>query len=155
MAVNKGKAWEAKFKTDFMKSFPDGSIDRLYDPVGGYYGINNICDFIGYEWPNIYYLELKSHKGNTFPFTCLSQYDKLTSKVGIKGVRAGVVLWFIDHDQVIYAPISTITKMKEDGKKSINVKELDDYHLIKLPGQKKRVFVECDYRVLKDLDEGD
>lgn len=155
MAVNKGKAWEAKFKTDFMKSFPNGSIDRLYDPVGGYYGINNICDFIGYEWPNIYYLELKSHKGNTFPFTCLPQYDKLTSKVGIKGVRAGVVLWFIDHDQVIYAPISTITKMKEDGKKSINVKELDDYHLIKLPGQKKRVFVECDYRVLKDLDEGD
>ena len=155
MAVNKGKAWEAKFKTDFMKSFPDGSIDRLYDPVGGYYGINNICDFIGYEWPNIYYLELKSHKGNTFPFTCLPQYDKLTSKVGIKGVRAGVVLWFIDHDQVIYAPISTITKMKEDGKKSINVKELDDYHLIKLPGQKKRVFVECEYRVLKDLDEGD
>lgn len=155
MAVNKGKAWEAKFKTDFMKSFPDGSIDRLYDPVGGYYGINNICDFIGYEWPNIYYLELKSHKGNTFPFTCLPQYDKLTSKVGIKGVRAGVVLWFIDHDQVIYAPISTITKMKEDGKKSINVKELDDYHLIKLPGQKKRVFVECDYRVLKDLGEGD
>ena len=155
MAVNKGKAWEAKFKTDFMKSFPDGSIDRLYDPVGGYYGNNNICDFIGYEWPNIYYLELKSHKGNTFPFTCLPQYDKLTSKVGIKGVRAGVVLWFIDHDQVIYAPISTITKMKEDGKKSINVKELDDYHLIKLPGQKKRVFVECDYRVLKDLDEGD
>lgn len=155
MAVNKGKAWEAKFKTDFMKSFPDGSIDRLYDPVGGYYGINNICDFIGYEWPNIYYLELKSHKGNTFPFTCLPQYDKLTSKVGIKGVRAGVVLWFIDHDQVIYAPISTITKMKEDGKKSINVKELDDYHLIKLPGQKKRVFVECDYRLLKDLNEGD
>ena len=155
MAVNKGKAWEAKFRTDFMKSFPDGSIDRLYDPVGGYYGINNICDFIGYEWPNIYYLELKSHKGNTFPFTCLPQYDKLTSKVGIKGVRAGVVLWFIDHDQVIYAPISTITKMKNDGKKSINVKELDDYHLIKLPGQKKRVFVECDYRVLKDLDEGD
>ena len=155
MAVNKGKAWEAKFRTDFMKSFPDGSIDRLYDPVGGYYGINNICDFIGYEWPNIYYLELKSHKGNTFPFTCLPQYNKLTSKVGIKGVRAGVVLWFIDHDQVIYAPISTITKMKEDGKKSINVKELDDYHLIKLPGQKKRVFVECDYRVLKDLDEGD
>lgn len=155
MAVNKGKAWEAKFKTDFMKSFPDGSIDRLYDPVGGYYGINNICDFIGYEWPNIYYLELKSHKGNTFPFTCLPQYDKLTSKVGIKGVRAGVVLWFIDHDQVIYAPISTITKMKNDGKKSINVKELDDYHLIKLPGQKKRVFVECDYRVLKDLNEGD
>ena len=155
MAVNKGKAWEAKFKTDFMKSFPDGSIDRLYDPVGGYYGINNICDFIGYEWPNIYYLELKSHKGNTFPFTCLPQYDKLTSKVGIKGVRAGVVLWFIDHDQVIYAPISTITKMKNDGKKSINVKELDDYHLVKLPGQKKRVFVECDYKVLKDLDEGD
>ena len=155
MAVNKGKAWEAKFKTDFMKSFPNGSIDRLYDPVGGYYGINNICDFIAYDFPQIYYLELKSHKGNTFPFTCLPQYDKLTSKVGIKGVRAGVVLWFIDHDQVIYAPISTITKMKEDGKKSINVKELDDYHLIKLPGQKKRVFVECDYRVLKDLGEGD
>ena len=153
---NRGKQFEQKFALDMKKSFPDGLLIRLPDQQSGYkMSSQNLCDFLFSRYPILYCIEVKSHKGNTFPFTCLPQYDKLTSKVGIKGVRAGVVLWFIDHDQVIYAPISTITKMKEDGKKSINVKELDDYHLIKLPGQKKRVFVECDYRVLKDLDEGD
>ena len=42
MAINKGKSWEAKFKNDFKKSFPDGTIDRLYDPTNGYLSINNI-----------------------------------------------------------------------------------------------------------------
>lgn len=155
MAINKGKSWEAKFKNDFKKSFPDGTIDRLYDPTNGYLSINNICDFIGYCYPNIFYLEIKSHKGNTFPFDCLPQYDKLTTKVGIKGVRAGVIIWFRDHDKVIYAPISTITKMKQEGKKSINItKDLNNYNILEIPGKKKRVFIECDYRCLCSLKDG-
>ena len=154
MPLNKGKAWEAKFRSDWSKSFPNGTIDRLYDPTNGYIAISNVSDFIGYDYPLIFYTELKSHKGNTFPFTCLPQYEKLTAKVGIKGVRAGVVLWMIDHDLVLYVPISTITKMKNDGKKSINIKDIDNYHIIKIPGVKKRVFIECDYRCLKDLEEG-
>lgn len=155
MAINKGKAREAKFREDFKRSFPHGTIDRLYDPTSGYFAISNICDFLGYNYPLIFYLEIKSHKGNTFPLVNLTQYDKLKAKVGIKGVRTGVIIWFIDHDKVVYVPISTISKMKKDNKKSVNItKDLNDYDIIEIPGKKKRVFIECDYSCLSELDEG-
>ena len=127
--------------------------------MNGYKSISNISDFIGYVYPNIFYLECKSHEGNTFPFVKLTQYDKLTAKVGIKGVRSGAVIWAIDHDLVIYCPISTITKMKSDGKKSIHfIKDLAEnspYRIIKIPSVKKRVFMESDYSILTTLDDGD
>ena len=77
MADNRGKQWESRFKEDFINSFPNGTIDRLYDTTNGFKAITNISDFIGYNYPNIYYLECKSHKGSSFPFSELSQYDKL------------------------------------------------------------------------------
>ena len=146
MANNKGKAFEQKFKQDFQQTFPEGTIDRVYDVSSGYKTISNIADFIAYNYPNIFYFECKSHLGNTFPLTNLTQYDKLKEKVGIKGVRVGVVLWFIDHDAVCYVPLKSITQMKEDGKKSINIKMLSDnsYRIIKIPSEKKRVFLDSD-----------
>lgn len=155
MAYNKGKAWELKFKEDFKKSLPDSTIDRIYDQISNYKNISNVSDFIAYSYPNIFYIECKSKKGNTFPFVNLIQYEKLLSKVGIKGVRAGVILWFIDHDIILYVPISTITKMKEEGKKSVNIKDIDNYNIIKIPSVKKRVFSSGDYSVLLNLKEGD
>ena len=92
MANNRGKQFEQKFFRDFKTSFPGGTIDRIYDTTNGYKTISNISDFIGYVYPNILYLECKSHQGNTFPLINLPQYEKLKSKVGIKGVRAGVIL---------------------------------------------------------------
>lgn len=153
--MNRGKQFEHKFAEDITKTFKNCVLIRLPDQQSGYrISSQNLCDFLFFVYPILYCIELKSHKGNTFPFTCLPQYEKLTAKVGIKGVRAGVVLWMIDHDLVLYVPISTITKMKNDGKKSVNVKDIDNYHIIKIPGVKKRVFIECDYRCLKDLEEG-
>ena len=97
MPNNRGKAFEAKFKTDFQKSFPEGTIDRIYDVTSGHKTVSNICDFLGYNYPNIFYLECKSHLGNTFPLANLTQYDKLKDKVGIKGVRVGVILWICNY----------------------------------------------------------
>ncbi len=155
--MNKGKAFEQKMKEDFKKSFPEGTIDRIYDSVSGYKTISNISDFIGYNYPNIYYLECKSHLGNTWNFSYFTQYDKLKTKVGIKGVRAGVVLWMLDHDKVVYLPVSSVTKMIEDGKKSFNVKMLEDksYNIYEIPSVKKRVFLDSDYSILADLKEGE
>lgn len=152
---NRGKAFEAKVKEDFLK-LPNASIDRLYDTMSGMYGVRNLCDMIGYVYPNIFYLELKSYHGNTFPLADLRQYPKLLPKIGIKGVRVGVVLWFIDHDTVLYIPISSIKKMKDDNKKSINIKMLSEgkYDMIKLPSIKKRVFMDTDYTPLLDMKEG-
>ena len=158
MAIQtKGKKFEDKFKEDFKKSFPGGTIDRLYDQVSGYKAISNISDFIGYNYPLIFYLECKSHKGNTFPLENLTQYDKLVKKVGIHGVRAGVVIWYIEKDRVIYVPINTITKMKQDNKKSVNIRTIDEdgYKYYEIPSVKKRVYMDSDYSVLKDTEEGD
>lgn len=92
MSQNKGKQFEAVFKQSFLKTVPNCTIDRLYDSMTGFRAISNICDFIGYSFPSIFYMECKSHLGNTFPLSNLTQYDKLVSKVGIRGVRAGVIL---------------------------------------------------------------
>lgn len=156
MATNYGKAWEQKIKEDFIK-VSGATIDRLYDVTQGYRSISQVSDFIGYIFPNIFYLEAKSCKGNTFPLTNLTQYEKLKYKVGIPGVRVGVALWFIDHDTAVYVPVSTITKLKQDGKKSVNIKMLgeDTYNLKIIPSQKKRVFLDCDYTILKQLVDGE
>jgi hypothetical protein len=51
MANNRGKQFENKFKIDFVKSFPEGTIDRIYDTTNGFKTISNISDFIGYNYP--------------------------------------------------------------------------------------------------------
>lgn len=154
MGLNRGKQFEKKFANDFLK-IENSSLDRLYDVTLGYKSISQISDFIGYIYPNIFYLECKTHKGNTFPLVNLTQYEKLLPKVGIKGVRVGMILWMVEHDVIVYIPISSIKKMKEDGKKSFNIKMLKEntYRIIEIPSVKKRVFLDADYSVLKNLKE--
>lgn len=157
MAKNRGKQFERKFAEDFRRAFPKGTLDRLVDSMSGYKTISNISDFIGYNYPNIMYLECKSHEGNLFPLSNLTQYDKLVTKVGIKGVRVGVIIWFIDFDRVIYVPISTVRKMKVDNVKSINLRKIDEqgYKYYEIPSVKKRVFLESDYSILNNLSDGE
>lgn len=157
MAVNRGKSFETKFKADWERTIPGSTIDRIYDSVSGYKTVSNISDFIGYRFPIIFYLECKSTQENTFNFAKLTQYDKLVTKVGIHGVRAGVILWFIKHDRVLYVPVSTITKMKEDGLKSVNIRTIDTsgYNFYDIPSRKLRVFMESDYSVLMTTQDGE
>jgi len=157
MSDNRGKQFEIKFRKDFLKTVPNSTIDRLYDSMNGYKSISNISDFIGYTYPNIFYLECKTHKGASIPFENITQYEKLRHKVGIHGVRAGVILWLYEKDVVVYIPISTIEKMKKDGLKSFGIKHLtsDIYRSIIIPSQKKIVFMDSDYSVLMNLEDGD
>ena len=153
--TSKGKSFEEKFKEDWKKSFPDGTLDRLYDSMTGYRSISNVSDFICYNYPNIYYIECKSHKGASIPFTNITQYVKIKQKKGIHGVRAGVVLWLYEKDMVLYIPISTITQMKKDGKKSVGIRSIrEGYNIIQIPSKKKRVYMDSDYSCLADLEEG-
>lgn len=150
---NLGKQFELKFKEDFSK-IPESTIDRIYDVTTGYKSISNVCDFICYKYPNIFYIECKSHKGASFPFVNLTQYSKLKDKVGIKGVRAGVILWLYEKDLVLYVPINTISQMMTDDKKSVGIRDLDKYNIIKIPSIKKRVFMDSDYSVLLNMPDG-
>ena len=106
MPTNQGKKFELKCRED-LKKIPGISLDRLTDNMSGFRNISNVSDIIFYKYPFICYGELKSHKGNTFPIANLTQYDKLLVKKGIKGVRAGVILWFIEKDKVCWVPIET------------------------------------------------
>ena len=152
-----GKKFENKFKEDFLKTIPNSTIDRLYDTTNGYFGNKNVCDYIGFKAPNIFYLECKTIKGKSFPLSNLSQYDKLTYKVGIEGVRVGVVIWYYEQDKVVYVPISTITQMKKDDFKSISLKTIEEklYNIIEIPSTKKRTFMDSDYSILLTLKEGE
>ena len=155
--INRGKAFEIKVKEDLLK-IPDIDVERLPDQMTGFKGTSkNVSDFEVYLYPNLYFIECKTTHENTFPLSGLSQYDKLLEKKGKKGVRSGVVLWFIKHDKVVYVPIATFEKLKTDGKKSVNIKmlEAEDYRIIIIPSVKKRVFMDSDYSILKSLQEGD
>ena len=81
---------------------------------------------------------------------------KLKNKVGIPGVRTGVVLWMIDHKKVFYIPTATFLQLQEDGKKSFNIKMENDekYFSLLIPGVEKRMYIDSDYSVLKNLEDG-
>ena len=49
--TSKGKSFEEKFKEDWKKSFPGGTLDRLYDTMTGYRSISTVSDFICYNYP--------------------------------------------------------------------------------------------------------
>lgn len=152
MAVNRGKQWETKLKEDFSK-LSGAYIYRVPDNMSGYKGITGISDFIGYKFPKIFFIEAKTVLGNTFPLTNFTQYDKLMTVPDEKGIHRGVMIWFQDHSAVLYVPVLTIAKMKADGKKSVNIKKIDEegYEYIRIPSVQKRVFLDSDYSVLLDL----
>lgn len=155
MSTNYGKKFEEKFKGDFLK-LDGSSLDRLYDVMNGYKSIKQVSDFIGYVYPNIFYIECKSHKGASLPMSNITQYDNLKKKVGIPGVRSGVVLWLYEKDKVFYIPTKTLVKMKEeDGEKSVGLRHIGKYRMIEIPSEKKRVFMDSDYSVLLCLEDGD
>ena len=156
MALSYGKSFELKVREDLSKI--DGiSVDRLYDQTGKYFGVRNISDLVVYKFPFMVFMEVKSHKGNTFPIENLTQYDRLISKKGIKGVKAGAVIWYVDKDAVLWVPIESFERMKLDGLKSVNVvtTDRDKYNIFTIPSIKKRVFMDSDYTKLFELWENE
>ncbi len=141
MEVNRGKQFEGCIEKAF-KDMEDTSVYRLIDPMGGQKGVANICDYIVYSFPTIFYIECKSVHKNTFNFHLLTknQYEGMVRMTEVNHVQAGVMLWFIDHDVTFYVPITEIKKRIENGDKSIRY--TDDY--FKIDGKKKRVLFDYD-----------
>ena len=152
MAINKGKAWEDKFRQDWKKSFPNTFVFRLKDQMTGYKeSSGNPCDFLCFPGNNkLFLVECKEHKGASIPFTAIPQYDRLLEYKDFPGVYPGVMLWLSEKDLVMWISITEMEKMVKDGKKSIGIKMLQDslYNIIVIPSEKKRVYLESDYRGL-------
>lgn len=163
---NRGKKFEKNFEMNWKNSFPNTLVFRIQDQQSGYAGSTNPCDFICF--PNngkLYMIEVKSTHKNTFSIAKrydtdkgkyvydFRQYPELVEYCKYENVVVGVVIWYEDHDKIIFVPIQEVTKMMNDGLKSINVKMIEDslYNIVEIPSKKKRVYLESDYSVLKNL----
>lgn len=147
MAVNRGKQFEEKIKEGFLKC-EEVSIDRVNDQMSGYKGSANICDFISYKKPNLFYLECKAVHGNTLNLSSditKNQWDGLLKKTAIDGIIAGYMIWFVDHDVTLFVGSQTLRVHRIDNK-SLNINHLEDINHLKLKGRKKRVFFEYDIK---------
>ena len=145
MANNKGKVFEDVVKKAFLK-VPDVSIDRFRDAPKKLKNVDNPSDFVVYKFPHELYVECKSHKGNTLPFSCVreEQIKGMSQKALLKGVTAGLIIWYIDHDLTVWVPIDVVLTLINFGHKSINVKDLDKLPHLVICGKKKRVYFDYD-----------
>ena len=152
MAVNRGKKFEEVIRDSFRK-VPHTSVIRLHDQTTGFAGSTNICDFIVYHYPNMWCIECKTIHGNTFPLSNISdnQWNGLLEQSHIGGVKAGVIIWWVDKDVTKFFPIQMLQEMKLNGAKSVryDVVASNGYYPIELKGKKKRVFF--DYELDKFL----
>ena len=148
--TNRGKQFEAQIRKAFEK-VSGVSVDRLYDPMGGYVGVANICDFIVYKYPFQYYIECKSCHGASLPFSNITehQWKGLLEKSKILGVKAAVIIWFIDKDITAYVPIQVLQSLKENGFKSIKAIEAPAFKDCKtVNGKKRKILYDYDVRSL-------
>ena len=161
---NRGKEFEYVIKKSFEK-VPNISIDRLPDQMSGYSGSSNICDFIVYHHPIQLYIECKATYGNTLSIhsnnpkraygdISNTQWEGLLEKEKLYGVAAGYIIWYIDNDRTYFVPAHIAKQFKDDGKKSINIKDLvNNFNSIKLEGAKKRIFYDYDMKIfLQDIE---
>ena len=145
--TNLGKGFEKCIENSLK---PYTSIDRLPDPVGGYSGIRNICDYTCYKYPYNYYLECKCTYENTLNFKSAiteDQWQGLLEKSKYYGVLAGICIWFISYEVTIFVPIQQLEQLKQDGKKSLNIKDINENNELmyfNIPGRKKRTYFDYD-----------
>ena len=124
---NKGKQFEKDFQ-DSCKS--QLTLIRLKDPSSSFnlkctgcpkqvtrFSPRNICDFIGYSYPNIFLLELKSSQGTSVPFKDIvkSKTDKRLRDMAYysekKGIRSYIIFNWRRLGDVTYAVSAVKVKM--------------------------------------------
>lgn len=148
MSENYGKKFEQQFFHDAAQ-IDHILILRLPDQQSGYYGSSrNICDFIIFRNKKLFFIELKSIGGNTFPFSNFKQFDKMMQLPTVEGVVKGLIVWFKDHNRVLFFDLNVIDDMIKEGLKSININKIDESQYIEIPSVKKRVLMTSDYSQL-------
>lgn len=157
--MNRGKDFEQVFREQMVATGFD--VNRVADNTAGYMGGRNICDFITYLYPNIYYLEMKTTKGNTLPFSNITdnQFTGLLEKEEVNGAGAGVVVWFVEKDKTFFISAKSMLNLKLEGYKSLHIDELTKratwfdecayFRCFEIKGKKKRVFFEYDMEQFK------
>lgn len=147
MTVNKGKVWEKCVEESWKDSFPNSFILRLPDQQNGYFGTSrNVVDYIAFNSPYLYLIECKTIKGNTLPLSNLKQYERMLAYNDIRNIKVGFLVWWQEKGITAWVPVSAITTLKDEDKKSVHVDYVKNklYNIIEIPNIIKRVYPKCD-----------
>lgn len=150
--AGEGKKFEKDFKVSADLDNADVCVTRLFDTMGGYAGVKNICDFILYNYPHIYYFELKATQEDSLAFVNITrtQWDGLTKVSKIDGTISGILVNFYTYEEVYFIPIEYLNMIKSNGATNIHINEARKF--TRLKGTKKRVTFTYEVRrMLKDL----
>jgi len=125
-----GKKAEQKLR-DWLDDAKNGyAFTRIPDQMSGFYAVSrNICDFICYKYPNIYYIESKSTYSDRFDFSMISetQWAGLLQKSKIKGCYGLIIILFATQQRAFILNIQDIDALYKSGKKSINIKKIHSW----------------------------
>lgn len=152
--VNRGKGFEKEIREAFERE-GNISVDRLKDTQARFKDNDNVADFIIYQYPYEIYIECKSRRGNTLNFKNdirPNQWEGLQMKSTIKGVSAGIIVWFIDHEMTAYIGIDELLRLRAKGYKSLNIKDLQNKEIefVEIEGVKKQVYYKYNLKSLLD-----
>lgn len=124
-----GKKAESKIRQWLDRPIDGYSLDRLYDPMGGYYGICNPCDFICFRFSKIYYLESKATYHARFDFSMIrpNQMDGLLKKSQIPGCHGWFIVLFASYKRAFKFNAVDIKSLLDRGVKSLNISKIDEW----------------------------
>lgn len=145
MANNMGKTFEQEFKASIP---PEYYHYRLKDDTSGFYGVSNPCDYILFRSPNLFLVELKTHKGKSIPFTHIreNQIQGMDKATQYGGVYGGFVINFRDLEETYYITVQDVIQFVKAGeRKSIPVEWCREYGT-RIEQTKKRVRYSYDLR---------
>lgn len=111
-----GKIAEQRLKTWLDRPQDGYSMDRIPDQMSGMYLVSrNICDFVCYKYPNIYYLESKATYADRFEFSQLTntQRDGMLLKSQIQGCYGIVAVLFVEYKRAFLFNIKDIAEFIE------------------------------------------
>lgn len=126
-----GKKAEKKIKEWLDHPESGYSFDRIPDQMSGRYLVSrNICDFICFKSPDMYYIESKATYNDRFDFSCISdlQREGLYAKASIDHVHGLIILLFASYQRAFIFNIKDITHAWRQGRKSINIKKIDSWN---------------------------
>lgn len=131
MAESIGKKAEKKIKEWLDRPEEGYCFDRIPDPIGGYFGQRNICDFQCFKSPDMWFIESKATEHDRFDFSMLSevQYYGLLEKAKIDHVHGIVIVLFVTYQRAFILDIRDIDQLNKQGKKSLNIKKIDKWEI--------------------------
>lgn len=146
-----GKDAESKIAAWLDRPESGYSFNRIYDQMSGLYEVSrNICDFICYKYPNIYYIESKATWKDRFDFSMLTdtQHDGLLDKSKIAGCYGWVIVLFATYKRAFRLDIRDIAHLEANNIKSVNIQKLSNWkipyvELQTIPNNRKKLLDYC------------